>query len=148
MRDTDVMPVDGLHPQEVGDLSLQPRNCKHRDAAAVAHVDGLLRAAHTEDTREDLPAVPLDPALVRMIPVGRTGETADGDLPYVTHPPSAPPGAHRTREGRRLSRISRALAVAYGTVSTGVRSGCRPDLNTSTSVPSYCRHLSLILWVV
>ena len=30
--DTEVMPVDGLHPQEVGDLSLEPRNCKHRDA--------------------------------------------------------------------------------------------------------------------
>ena len=80
--DTDVMPVDGLHPQEVGDLSLQPRNCKHRDAAAIAYMNGLLRAAHTEDTREDSPAVPLDPALVRMIPVGRTGETADGDLLY------------------------------------------------------------------
>ena len=46
------------------------------DAAAIAYMNGLLRATHTEDTREDSPAVPLDPALVRMIPVGRTGETA------------------------------------------------------------------------
>ena len=59
----------------------------HCAASTTPNTRGETRT--TDDTLDKASEVHLDPALVPMVPAGRTAETAGGQAIFITHPPPA-----------------------------------------------------------
>ena len=101
-----VFTVDGLHPQEMVELSVRPRYRADRSPAVIEFCDGLLAPARDADAHEDQDEYVLDPILVPEVPIDRSGASAVGRTIVLTHPAQAPPRKQEA-EARRLARLAR-----------------------------------------